>query len=85
VLHPSGCYNPIAPVRVTAVLGVGEVAAQVGTAAPLRRAAGDGDVVNLWAGQTHTLAGELAAAEVVRTLTDDAHVAVAGIARRLGV
>lgn len=55
--------------------------------APLRqvgRSADDGDVVNLWAGQTHSLARALPAAEVVRTLTDDARMAVAGAARRLG-
>ncbi|MGI8753559.1 MAG: nitronate monooxygenase [Acidimicrobiales bacterium] len=55
--------------------------------APLRqagRAADDGDVVNLWAGQTHTLAREHPAAEVVRILTDDARRAVDVAAQRLG-
>lgn len=40
--------------------------------APLRaagRAAGDADVVNLWAGQAHALAREAPAADVVRALT----------------
>jgi nitronate monooxygenase len=40
--------------------------------APLRaaaRAAGDGDVINLWAGEAHALAQERPAAEVVRALT----------------
>lgn len=42
---------------------------------PLRkaaRAAGDADAVNLWAGQTHTLARELPAADLVRELTREA-------------
>ncbi|MBF6327641.1 nitronate monooxygenase [Nocardia transvalensis] len=41
---------------------------------PLRkdaRAAGNADAVNLWAGQTHTLAAELPAAELVRNLSAD--------------
>ncbi|MDQ6840168.1 MAG: nitronate monooxygenase [Actinomycetota bacterium] len=55
--------------------------------APLRQAgrvAGDADVVNLWAGQAYALARELPAAEVVRMLTADARLAIAGIARRFG-
>ncbi|MFE4459371.1 nitronate monooxygenase [Nocardia tengchongensis] len=42
---------------------------------PLRaaaRAEGNADAVNLWAGQAHTLAPELPAGELVRTLTVDA-------------
>ena len=53
--------------------------------APLRaagRAAGDPDVVNLWAGQAHTLARPAPAAEVVRTLADEARAAAADVARR---
>jgi nitronate monooxygenase len=43
--------------------------------APLRaagRAAGDADVINLWAGQAHELARELPAAEVVAALAAEA-------------
>lgn len=43
--------------------------------APLRaaaRAAGNPDEVNMWAGQTHTLAPELPAGELVRTLAAEA-------------
>lgn len=42
---------------------------------PLRkaaRAAGDADAVNLWAGQAHTLAAALPAAELVRRLSQEA-------------
>ena len=48
--------------------------------APLRAAArerGDADGFNLWAGEAHALARELPAAEIVRTLSEEA-------ARRLG-
>ena len=48
--------------------------------APLRAAArerGDADGFNLWAGEAHALARELPAAEIVRTLSDEAE-------RRLG-
>jgi nitronate monooxygenase len=43
--------------------------------APLRaagRASGDGDVVNLWAGQAHELARDVPAAQVVRSLSPTA-------------
>jgi nitronate monooxygenase len=43
--------------------------------APMRaaaRAAGDAEVINLWAGQAHELAPELPAAEVVRTMAAQA-------------
>jgi nitronate monooxygenase len=43
--------------------------------APLRaagRAAGDADMINLWAGQAHELASEAPAAEVVAALVADA-------------
>jgi nitronate monooxygenase len=52
---------------------------------PLRaaaRAAHDPEVVNLWAGQTHELAQELPAAEVVDRLMAEARVAVADVALR---
>jgi nitronate monooxygenase len=55
--------------------------------APLRaagRAAGDPDVVNLWAGQAHTLVRPLPAADLVRTLTDEARAAAADLLARLG-
>ncbi|MGI8421051.1 MAG: nitronate monooxygenase [Gaiellaceae bacterium] len=54
--------------------------------APLRAAArerGDADGFNLWAGQTHRLARELPAGEIVRTLVDDARVALARAAAAL--
>jgi nitronate monooxygenase len=44
--------------------------------APLRAAArerGDGELLNLWAGQAHALAREAPAAEIVRTLAADAY------------
>ncbi len=47
--------------------------------APLRataRSAGNPDEVNMWAGQTHTLAPELPAGELVRTLAADAKTAL---------
>ena len=43
--------------------------------APLRaagRAAGDADMINLWAGQAHELAREVPAAEVVAALAAEA-------------
>lgn len=55
--------------------------------APLRaaaRAAGNPDAVNLWAGQTHQLAPELPAGELVRTLAVDAKTALnAALSRRI--
>jgi nitronate monooxygenase len=48
--------------------------------APLRaagRAAGNPDLVNLWAGQTHELARELPAGELVTALADEARTALA--------
>jgi nitronate monooxygenase len=54
--------------------------------APLRaaaRAAGDAGGVNLWAGQTHVLAPELPAAELVRRLADEAARALAAAGRTL--
>ena len=45
------------------------------------RSAGDREAVNLWAGQTHALAVEAPAAEIVRRLADDAREAVAAAAR----
>ncbi|WP_194834008.1 nitronate monooxygenase [Nocardia sp. XZ_19_369] len=57
--------------------------------APLRaeaRAAGDPDNVNLWAGQTHSLAPELPAGELVRTLAADTKSALnAALSRRIQV
>jgi len=55
--------------------------------APLRaagRAAGDAEVLNLWAGQAHELAPELPAAEVVATLAAEAAEALAGARGALG-
>jgi nitronate monooxygenase len=55
--------------------------------APLRaagRAAGDPDLVNLWAGQTHELARELPAGELVAVLADDARTALMATSARLG-
>ncbi|NNH71773.1 nitronate monooxygenase [Nocardia uniformis] len=46
---------------------------------PLRaaaRAEGNADAVNLWAGQTHTLAAELSAGDLVRQLSEDAKAAL---------
>jgi nitronate monooxygenase len=54
---------------------------------PLRahgRATGDGDVLNLWAGQAHALAQERPAGELTRTLAADARAAVAAAQARLG-
>jgi nitronate monooxygenase len=54
--------------------------------APLRqagRAADDPDVVNLWAGQTHLLAFERPAAEIVMALADDARAALQTVTDRL--
>jgi nitronate monooxygenase len=53
---------------------------------PLRahgRAAGDPDLINLWAGQAHQLAPELAAEEITRRLAAEAKAAVAEWAARL--
>jgi nitronate monooxygenase len=55
--------------------------------APLRaagRAAGDADVLNLWAGQAHDLAPELPAASVVATMAAEAAAALAGARGALG-
>jgi nitronate monooxygenase len=55
--------------------------------APLRahgRAAGDGEIVNLWAGEAHELATELPAAEVVARLAAEAREALAAAAERVG-
>jgi nitronate monooxygenase len=52
---------------------------------PLRaaaRAAHDPDAMNLWAGQTHELARELPAGEVVARLVDEARVAVRDLTAR---
>jgi nitronate monooxygenase len=48
------------------------------------REAGDASGFNLWAGQTHRLAQELPAAEVVRTLSEDARAALGSAENRLG-
>jgi nitronate monooxygenase len=50
--------------------------------APIRaaaREAGDRDAVNLWAGQAHELAREMPAAEIVKSLVDEAEVASARV------
>jgi len=55
--------------------------------APIRaaaRAAGDPGAINLWAGQTHVLAREEPAAEVVARLVREAREAAAAAAGRLG-
>jgi nitronate monooxygenase len=55
--------------------------------APLRahgRATGDGDVINLWAGEAHALAQERPAGELTRALAADARAAVAAAHARLG-
>jgi nitronate monooxygenase len=55
--------------------------------APLRahgRNAGDGDVVNLWAGQTHELAGDEPAATLTLRLAAEARQALHDAAARLG-
>ena len=54
--------------------------------APLRaaaRAAGDAESINLWAGQTHELAGELPAAEVVARMAAEAAEALTSAAAAL--
>jgi nitronate monooxygenase len=54
--------------------------------APLRahaRKAGDADLINLWAGEAHSLAEELPAAEVVAKLAGEAHEALAAAQRAL--
>lgn len=50
--------------------------------APIRktgRESGDAEVVNLWAGQTHQLARELPAGEIVRQLVHEARAALAAV------
>ena len=52
---------------------------------PLRahgRSAGDADLINLWAGQAHRLAGERSAEEITRQLGADARAALAAAAAR---
>jgi nitronate monooxygenase len=54
--------------------------------APLRaagRAAGNPDLVNLWAGQTHQLARDLPAAQLVATLAAEARAALAAASARI--
>jgi nitronate monooxygenase len=54
--------------------------------APIRAAArerGDADGFNLWAGQTHRLARELPAGEIMAAIAEEARVALAGVTRRL--
>ena len=54
--------------------------------APIRaaaRAAGDPEAINLWAGQTHELARELPAAEVVAQLAADARRVIQALSARL--
>jgi nitronate monooxygenase len=54
--------------------------------APLRaaaRSAGNPELVNLWAGQTYELTGDLPAAELVAVLASEARTALAAAARRL--
>ena len=48
------------------------------------RKTGDADVINLWAGQAHELADELAAAEIVARLAAEARSALAAAQGRLG-
>jgi nitronate monooxygenase len=53
---------------------------------PLRKAArasGDPDLVNLWAGQAHSLASDAPAGDVTRRLAAEAREAAARLARRL--
>ena len=55
--------------------------------APLRahgRAVGDGEVLNLWAGQAHALAREAPAAQLVGELADEARRALDEGRRLLG-
>jgi nitronate monooxygenase len=55
--------------------------------APVRsagRAAGDPEVLNLWAGQAHELARDLPAAELVATLAAEAHERLSAAQRALG-
>ncbi|HEY2429817.1 MAG TPA: nitronate monooxygenase [Acidimicrobiales bacterium] len=55
--------------------------------APLRahgRAVGDADLINLWAGQGHTLATALPAEDLTRRLAADAHRAISAWSDRLG-
>jgi nitronate monooxygenase len=48
------------------------------------REAGDAEAINLWAGQTHTLATDAPAAEIVRALVAGARASAAAAAARLG-
>lgn len=48
------------------------------------RTAGDSQAINLWAGQTHCLAREAPAAQIVRDIADEAREAVAALAAKLG-
>ena len=55
--------------------------------APLRKEArerGDADSINLWAGETHALAEERPAAEVVQALAADAREALDAARERAG-
>ena len=55
--------------------------------APLRaagRAAGDADMINLWAGQAHELARDAPAAEVVAALAAEARERLDAARRALG-
>ena len=52
---------------------------------PLRahgRRAGDADLINLWAGQAHRLAGEETAEQITRRLADEARQAIKRAAAR---
>jgi nitronate monooxygenase len=54
--------------------------------APLRaaaRSAGNPELVNLWAGQTHELSSERPAAEIVAMLASEAHAALAAASARM--
>jgi nitronate monooxygenase len=54
--------------------------------APIRaaaRAAGDGEAINLWAGQAHELARSAPAAEIVAAIAGEAKARVAAVAARL--
>jgi nitronate monooxygenase len=47
------------------------------------RAAGDADLINLWAGEAHTLAAPVSAEEITRRLGADAAAALAAATARL--
>jgi nitronate monooxygenase len=56
--------------------------------APIRaagRESGNGDVVNLWAGQAYLLARELPAGELVRILAGEIAIALSSVTRRIRV